>query len=181
MTRRKSHSKKNHARRVEKQDAKFGSWKITWFVCCTMKHGKYSIARKHVALALDAVLQKHNPGNLSDEERIEAIITIFDKILKKVTPLVVVKTKRIGGANYQVPEQINELNGNRLAFKWIIKHSRKRSGRTYSEKLAGEFLDILEGRGGSINERETAHKMAQANLAFGGKSSYFEEETDKAS
>lgn len=181
MTRRKSYAKKNHARRVEKQDAKFGSWKITWFVCCTMKHGKYSIARKHVATALDAVINKYNPGKLSNEERVDAGINLFEKILKKVTPLVVVKTKRIGGANYQVPEQINELNGNRLAFKWIIKHSRKRSGKTYAENLTGEFLDILEGRGGSVNERETAHKMAQANLAFGGKSSYFDEETEKAS
>ena len=176
MTRKASYEKSNQERRAAKIDAIYGSWKMTWFIRCTMHDGKYSIAYKQFLEAMDIIIAKKHSSNLAAAEKAEAGVELFETIIKKVKPLAKVTTKRIGGANYQVPEQVNEKLGTRLAFKWIIKHARKRSGRRFSEKLAAEFLDVLEGRGGAMNERETAHKMAQANLAFGGKSSFFEEE-----
>jgi len=176
MTRKNSYVESNHARRLQKADSLYGSWKMTWFVRCMMLDGKYSIAYKQFITAMDVIIKKTNPGNLSANEKAEYGCDLFDKIIKKVRPLAKVTTTRIGGANYQVPKQVSERDGTRIAIGWIIKHARKRSGRSFWEKLSSEFLDILEGRGGSINERETAHKMAQANLAFGGSSSYFNED-----
>ena len=176
MTRKTSYKKTNHARRVSQVDSYYGSWKMMWFVRCVMKDGKYSIAYNQFRAAMDIVVNKVNPANMTEEQRKEAAIEIFEQVLKKVRPLAKVTTKRIGGANYQVPEQVPELLGERLAIKWIIKHARKRTGKAFYHKLSSEILDVVEGRGGALNERETAHKMAQANLAFGGKSSFFEEE-----
>lgn len=176
MTRKTKYEEINHKRRMAKVDSYYGSWEMMWFVRCMMMHGKYSIAYKNFIKAMDIVINKTNPANMSEDERKAYGVEVFNQIIKKVRPLAKVTTKRIGGANYQVPVQVPALLGTRIAYKWILKHSRKRKGRTYYEKLSAEFLDILEGRGGSLNERETSHKMAQANLAFGGKSSFFEEE-----
>lgn len=176
MTRKNSFAEKNQAKREARKHPEYGSWKMMWFINCMMKDGKFSIAYKHFTNAMNKIIESTNTANLKGEERIEYGIEIFEKIVKAVRPLAKVKTQKIGGANYQVPEQVSELDGTRLAFKWIIKHSRKRKGKTFSEKLFLEFKDVLEGRGGAVGERLTSHKMALANLAFGGKASFLDED-----
>lgn len=93
-------------------------------------------------------------------------LELFLKVIEIVSPKVEVKSKRIGGATYQAPVQLNDKRKLALAIRLIVKHSRGRSEKTMALRLAGEFLDILEERGGAMKERENMHKMAKANQAF---------------
>ncbi|MEN6521796.1 MAG: 30S ribosomal protein S7 [Armatimonadota bacterium] len=118
--------------------------------------GKKSTAEKIVYDALEMVEQKTGkPG-----------IEIFEQAIKNVMPMVEVRPRRVGGATYQVPQEVRSDRRISLALRWIVTFSRKRGGRTMVEKLAGELLDAANNTGASVKKREDAFKMAEANKAF---------------
>ena len=93
-------------------------------------------------------------------------LEIFEEALANVRPSVELKARRVGGATYQVPVEVEQARGQALAIRWIIANARKRSEKTMIQKLAGELLDAYNGRGGAIKKRDETHKMAEANKAF---------------
>ncbi|MFA7364886.1 MAG: 30S ribosomal protein S7 [Patescibacteria group bacterium] len=142
-------------RKIE-SDLKYGDKNITKFINYIMVDGKRSIAQGIVYDAFDLIRQetKHDPRH------------IFNKALKRVSPLLEVRGKRVGGANYQVPFQVRGERRFYLGCKWIISASKERKGRSMAEKLAAEILDASNGEGASVRKRETVHKMAESNKAF---------------
>ncbi len=143
-------------RRKVLPDAKFGDVILTKFMNCLMQEGKKSVAETIVYGALDIVEQriKRNP------------IEIFREVLKNVRPAIEVRSRRVGGATYQVPVEVREERSIALAIRWLIASAKKRSEKTMKERLAGEILDALNNRGGAVKKREDTHKMADANKAF---------------
>jgi small subunit ribosomal protein S7 len=121
-----------------------------------MSHGKKSVARKIMYTALE---------NLKEKAKKEANV-VFDEALKNIMPLVEVKSRRVGGANYQVPVEVTEDRGRALAMRWIITYSRARSEKTMSAKLTGELMDAYNKTGNAYKKKEDTHKMAEANKAF---------------
>lgn len=151
-------SKKAPVRQVL-PDTKYKSTKVAKLINYAMKDGKKSVAQKQVYIALDILAEKVN------KKPLEA----FDDVLKTVTPQMEVRSRRVGGAAYQVPMPVKGRRGFALALRWIIAEARKRSNKTYhsfGEKLAAEMIDILNNQGGAIQKRDTSHKMADANKAF---------------
>ncbi|MCK9438830.1 MAG: 30S ribosomal protein S7 [Patescibacteria group bacterium] len=142
-------------RKIE-NDLKYGDKNIAKFINYIMVDGKRSVAQKITYDAFDIIRQetKHDPRH------------IFNKALKKVSPLLEVRGKRVGGANYQVPFQVRGERRFYLGCNWIISASKDRKGRSMAEKLAAEILDASNGEGASVRKRETVHKMAEANKAF---------------
>lgn len=142
-------------RKIE-SDLKYGDKNIAKFINYVMIDGKRSVAQGIVYDAFDIIRQetKHDPRH------------IFNKALKKVSPLLEVRGKRVGGANYQVPFQVRGERRFYLACNWIISAAKDRKGRTMAEKMAGEILDASNGEGAAVRKRETVHKMAEANKAF---------------
>jgi len=96
----------------------------------------------------------------------ESPLEVFEKAMEKVRPRAEVKSRRVGGATYQVPIEVRPERRNALAIRWLVGFSSKRSGRTMAEKLAGEFMDAFNSRGSAVKKREDTHKMAEANKAF---------------
>jgi small subunit ribosomal protein S7 len=137
-------------------DPKYNSIVLSQFINTVMKKGKKSIAEKVVYGALDLIHER------TKEEPIE----VFTQALDNVKPLVKVVSRRVGGANYQVPTEVTPKNAMALAFRWIIGYSRKRSEKTMTERLAAELLAAYKKEGASIKKREDTHKMAEANKAF---------------
>lgn len=137
-------------------DPRFGSEMLTKFMNLLMLSGKKSVAEKIVYGALDIVTTKGH------EEPLE----VLSKALESVQPRVEVKSRRVGGATYQVPIEVRPSRRSALAMRWIIDAARKRNERTMASKLAGELLDAFEGRGAANKKREDVHKMADANKAF---------------
>lgn len=137
-------------------DLKYGDKNIAKFINYIMLHGKRSIAQSIVYDAFDIIRKetKHDPRH------------IFNKALKKVSPLLEVRGKRVGGANYQVPFQVRGERRFYLGCHWIISAAKARSGRSMSEKLSAEILDASKGEGQAVKKREAVHKMAEANKAF---------------
>lgn len=142
-------------RKIE-NDLKYGDKNIAKFINYIMVDGKRSVAQKITYDAFDIIRQetKHDPRH------------IFNKALKKVSPLLEVRGKRVGGANYQVPFQVRGERRFYLGCNWIISASKDRKGKSMAEKLAAEILDASNGEGASVRKRETVHKMAEANKAF---------------
>ena len=138
-------------------DPKFGDRTVAKFTNAVMIGGKKSIAEKTVYDAFD-VIGKRGSG---DEP-----VKIFKKALDNVKPMVEVKSRRVGGATYQVPVEVRAERRNALAMRWLIIASRKRSERTMADRLAGEILDASQNRGQAVKKREDTHKMAEANKAF---------------
>ena len=122
-----------------------------------MERGKKSRAQDIFYGAMDIIEQQ-----VKDAEPIE----IFDKAMEMVRPKVEVKSRRVGGATYQVPVEVRPERRNALAIRWIITFAKARPGRTMSEKLAAELLDAYHERGGSVKKRDDTHRMAEANKAF---------------
>src|SRR5210317_288529 len=122
-----------------------------------MERGKKSVAQKIFYGAMD-IIEKQ----VADEEP----ISIFDKAMEMVRPKVEVKSRRVGGATYQVPVEVRPERRNALAIRWIINFAKARSGKTMAEKLAAELLDAYNERGGSVKKRDDTHRMAEANKAF---------------
>ena len=137
-------------------DPKFGSTQITKFVNMIMKSGKKSVAETIMYNALDRIGEK-SPGEPMD---------VLDKALENVSPMVEVKSRRVGGATYQVPVEVRANRRMTLAMRWLIDAARKRGEKSMQLKLAGELMDASENRGNAVKKREDTHRMAEANKAF---------------
>ena len=137
-------------------DPKFGNLVLAKFMNMIMVDGKKSIAEKIVYGALDTIESKGH------EEPVEVLI----QALEKVQPAVEVKSRRVGGATYQVPVEVRPNRRMGLSMRWMIDASRKRSERSMSARLAGEIIDALESRGSAFKKRGDTHRMAEANKAF---------------
>ena len=138
-------------------DPKFGSPDVTKFVNVIMLDGKKAVARREIYAALDIVKEK-----MPDQDPVE----IFTGAIENVRPQVEVRSKRVGGATYQVPIEVSQERRTSLAIRWLITNARARGEKTMREKLAAEFLDASNNRGGAINKKEDTHRMAEANKAF---------------
>ena len=137
-------------------DPKFDSLSLSKFINVIMENGKKSVAESIVYGALLNIEKKGYKDCLS----------IFEQALENAMPLVELKSRRIGGANYQIPVEVNRDRKVALAMRWIRDYSRKRHEKSMSVRLAHELLDALDGRGGACKKREEIHKMAEANKAF---------------
>ena len=137
-------------------DPKFKSELLAKFINVLMLDGKKSVAEKIIYGALDTAAEKTGKDHL----------VILEEALENVRPSVEVKSRRVGGSNYQVPVEIRPERRQALAIRWIIEFSRKRAGRSMRERLAAEFVDAANKRGATIKRREDVHKMAEANKAF---------------
>lgn len=137
-------------------DAKYNSPVITKFVCRMMLDGKKDVCTKIIYKALDQLKAK------TDKDPLE----VFLKALDNVKPMVEVKSRRVGGATYQVPVEIRDTRKEALAMRWIIAAARARSGHGMSDTLAAELLDAFNNTGSAYKKKEDTHKMAEANKAF---------------
>ena len=137
-------------------DPKYVNLTLAKFMNHVMVSGKKSVAEKIVYGALDRIESRTN-GNP---------IEIFDAALEAVAPSVEVKSRRVGGATYQVPVEVRVSRRTALAMRWLVDSARKRGEKTMALRLAGELMDAAEGRGSAVRKREDTHRMAQANQAF---------------
>mgnify|MGYP005831547859 CR=1 FL=1 len=137
-------------------DPLFGSTLITKFINCMMLRGKKSVAESIFYGALDTIKER-----TKDDP-----VKVFKKALEAVKPVLEVKSRRVGGATYQVPVEVPPDRRTSLAIRWLIANARARSEKTMREKLAGEILDASNNRGGAIKKKEDTHRMAEANKAF---------------
>lgn len=137
-------------------DPRYGSKAVEKFICRLMLNGKKSTATAIVYDALDLV------GKKTSDKPLE----VFTKAIDNVKPVVEVKTRRVGGANYQVPVEIRYPRNEALAMRWIIAASRARTGKSMGEKLAQELIDASNNTGSAYKKKEDTHKMAEANKAF---------------
>jgi len=137
-------------------DLKYKSELVSRFVNCVMQDGKKSIALSMIYDAFDIIEKKTN----------EPPLKVFEKAMNNVKPQIEVKSRRVGGSTYQVPTEIRPSRKIALAIRWILTFAGKRSEKNMARKLAGEFMDAAEERGGAIKKREDTHKMAEANKAF---------------
>ena len=147
--------KRNYTKNIE-ADIKYDSVSIARFVNYIMRNGKKSVAQEIVYKALDAAAQK-----LKKEP-----IEVFDKAIENASPIYEVVSKRVGGANYQVPREVRSERKFFLACKWIIEGARTAKGRSMSEKLADELVAACNNDGNAIKKKQQVHKMAEANRAF---------------
>ena len=137
-------------------DPKFGSQVVARFINKIMYKGKKSTAQGIVYDAFDRINKQMKTEPLS----------IFEQAMKNTTPALQVKSRRVGGATYQVPIEVSPERGEFLATKWIITYARDRGGRSMAEKLAAELMDAAQGQGNAIKKKQDTHKMAEANKAF---------------
>ena len=137
-------------------DPKYNSKLVAKFMNNVMRCGKKSLAEQIFYGALDIIEQR------SKQDPLE----VFHKALDNVRPVIEVKSRRVGGATYQVPVEVRSERRDALAMRWIINYSRQRSEKTMVQKLAGELQDAAQSRGGSVKKREDTHRMAEANKGF---------------
>ena len=137
-------------------DPIFSDLVVAKFVNNLMLDGKKSIAEKLFYNSLDIIKQREKKDGLD----------VFKKALDNVSPSVEVKSKRIGGATYQVPTEVRERRRSALAMRWLIQFARSRKGQTMADRLAAEFISASKGEGGSFKKKEDTHRMAEANKAF---------------
>ena len=137
-------------------DPKYGSPVVARFVNKIMYSGKKSVAQGIVYDAFERIGKQMKTEPLA----------LFEQAMKNVTPSLQVKSRRVGGATYQVPIEVSPERGEFLATKWIITYARDRGGRSMAEKLAAELMDAAQGQGNSIKKKQDTHKMAEANKAF---------------
>ncbi|MCC7436539.1 30S ribosomal protein S7 [Candidatus Nomurabacteria bacterium] len=144
-------------RNMVSPDIKYGSLKLEKFINCLMWDGKKNIARTNVYDALEIVKEK---------EGVEDPMEVFEAALKNAGPLVEVRSRRIGGANYQVPREVRTERRLALAMRWIIESARGRKGVKTSVALADEFIQASRGEGNAVKKKKDTHKMAESNKAF---------------
>jgi len=137
-------------------DAKHGSALVAKFVNSLMKKGKKSTTESILYGAFDIIEKRAKDQPLA----------VFEKAIDNVKPIIEVRSRRVGGATYQVPTEVAPGRRQALAFRWIIGNSMSRAEKTMREKLAGELMDAAQNRGASVKKREDVHKMAEANKAF---------------
>ncbi|MEO1535758.1 MAG: 30S ribosomal protein S7 [Planctomycetota bacterium] len=134
------------------------------FINCIMYDGKKSVAQRNMYNALDDIQDRL--AKINDPAAPETALEVFHMAVEKVKPFVEVRSKRIGGANYQVPMQVNRKRQQALAFRWIIQAARSEKGRPIAKRLADELFNAARGEGKAITKREETHRMAEANKAF---------------
>ncbi len=137
-------------------DPKYHSEIIAKFISVAMRHGKKATAEKIVYGALDVMAERGKKDPLE----------MFNQALSNVRPMVEVKSRRVGGATYQVPVEVRSNRQNALAMRWAVEAARDRSGKSMSGRLADELMDAVEKRGNAVKKREDVHRMAEANKAF---------------
>ncbi len=137
-------------------DPKFGSTELTKFVNVIMLDGKKAVAERIVYGALDQIARK------SGKDAIE----VFTLAINNVKPMVEVKSRRVGGANYQVPVEVRPVRRLALAMRWLREAAKKRGEKSMGQRLANEILEASENRGGAVKKRDEVHRMAEANKAF---------------
>lgn len=140
-----------------KPDSKYNNKLVSKFINCLMTGGKKSVAQRVFYDAMDIIADK-----IKDAGPLE----VFEKAVNNVKPLIEVRSKRIGGASYQVPMQVNSKRQQSLAFRWIIESAGAKKGKPMCEHLASELIDAYNERGGAMTTRENIHRMAEANKAF---------------
>ncbi|NLZ16639.1 MAG: 30S ribosomal protein S7 [Desulfobulbaceae bacterium] len=144
-------------RRSVLPDPRFNSVLVAKFTNSLMCEGKKTVARRLFYDAMEIIQNK-----VSDQEP----LAVFEEAMENVRPRVEVKSRRVGGATYQVPVEVRPERRNALAIRWIINYSKGRSGQSMSDKLAAELLDAYHNRGASVKKKDDTHKMAEANKAF---------------
>jgi len=137
-------------------DPKYGSQVLTKFINHVMVHGKKSVAERIVYGALDRIHERTGGDALQT----------FETALEAVAPAVEVKSRRVGGATYQVPVEVRPSRQSALAMRWLVDSARNRGEKSMAQRLAGEMMDAAEGRGAAVRKREDTHRMADANRAF---------------
>ena len=138
-------------------DPKFGNIELSKFMNVIMEGGKKAVAERIIYGALEQI-EKKNPG----KDPVEA----FSMAINNVKPMVEVKSRRVGGANYQVPVEVRPVRRLALSMRWIKEAARKRGEKSMAARLANELLEASEGRGGAMKKRDEVHRMAEANKAF---------------
>lgn len=144
------------AKREALPDPKFGSQLLAKFVNHVMESGKKSVAERIVYGALEIVQEKLNRDPLE----------VFEQAMENIAPMVEVKARRVGGATYQVPVEVRPSRRNALAMRWLVEYSRRRGEKSMRQRLAGEMMDAVQGKGAAVKKREDVHRMAEANKAF---------------
>lgn len=153
-------SRRNQAPKREiLPDPKYHSELLAKFMNMIMNDGKKSVAERIIYGALDRIAER---GNASDEQSLETLETA----LENVKPVVEVRSRRVGGATYQVPVEVRQTRRQTLSMRWIIDAARKRSEKSMAHRLAHELMDASENRGSAIKKKEDVHRMAEANKAF---------------
>ena len=137
-------------------DPKFGDKTVSKFINIMMMDGKKSVAEKIMYNALDVVVEKGKGDS----------IEVFQKALDNIRPMVEVKSRRVGGANYQVPVEVRGERRTALAMRWLVESARKRGEKSMHQRLANEIIDAFDNKGNAVKKREDTHRMADANKAF---------------
>jgi small subunit ribosomal protein S7 len=168
------------AKRKRLPDPKYGSEMLSQFINVVMVNGKKSIAERLVYNALEGaqrqIIKLHpemkdeveggEGGHQGVEGHMTVILKIFETAMDNVRPSVEVRSRRVGGATYQVPIEVRADRSIALAMRWIVQNARNRGEKGMDQRLAGEFVDAFEGRGAAVKKREDTHRMAKANQAF---------------
>jgi len=148
--------KKRAVKREVLPDAIYNSKVVTKLINQIMQDGKKGTAQRIVYDAFEIVKEKTG----------EDAMAVFEKAMANIKPALEVKSRKVGGANYQVPMEVKADRAQTLAFRWLTQYARLRNGKTMAEKLANEIIDASNGMGASVKKREDTHKMAEANKAF---------------
>lgn len=144
-------------RNIVGPDLKYGSIRVEKFINSVMWDGKKSTARKVVYDALDII---------KDKQKLENPLELFETAIRNVGPMMEIRSRRVGGANYQVPREVRPERKNALAFRWILLAARSGKGKPMAEKLATELIAAANNEGSAIKKRDDTHRMAEANKAF---------------
>ena len=137
-------------------DAKFGDLVLAKFINSIMEHGKKGVAERIVYGALDRIVKKAS----------QDAVKVFHDAIENVKPTVEVRSRRVGGATYQVPVEVRPDRRQALAFRWLVTNARGRNEKTMVDRLSSELMDAAANRGGAVKKREDTHRMAEANRAF---------------
>jgi small subunit ribosomal protein S7 len=140
-----------------KPDPMYNSRLVAKFINCMMWAGKKSVAQKVFYDAMKIIEEKNKEAKP---------LEVFEKAIANVKPMIEVRSKRVGGASYQVPMQVGPKRQQSLAFRWILLSARGKKGKPMADRLASEFLDAVKGEGGAMTTRDNVHRMAEANKAF---------------
>ena len=147
---------KRVVKRIISPDAKHGNISVTSFINKIMLRGQKATAERITYNAMQLASQR-----LGNDP-----VEVLEQAIRDATPLLMVKPRRVGGATYQIPVEVEKDRGRSLAMRWIITSVRARSGKSMAEKLASELVDIIQGQGATIKRRDNVHRMAEANRAF---------------
>jgi small subunit ribosomal protein S7 len=146
-------------KRATLPDPRFGSQMLAKFMNMIMESGKKSVAERIIYGAIDSIAERRKIPS-------EQAVDVLEQALENVKPAVEVKSRRVGGATYQVPVEVRQVRRQTLAMRWVIDAARKRSEKSMSQRLANELMEASENRGSAVKKREDTHRMAEANKAF---------------